>query len=256
MVLLIVGIKEGSDIARSLVQQGFAIKVLPMNRLCREQMAELGLHQCLLGQECLNGPEAFIEQARQARVIIDASSETSTSVQKLYADSREPAAYIRYYREELEIPPQSLVSTVHSMAEAVNRAVELGAANIFLTTGSHGLDLFINEPRLKDARKVARVLPEWKIIKKIQDWGLPPQDIVAMQGPFSTRINKALFRMYNADLIISRDSGKMGGADTKLAAALELNIAIIIIKRKVSGEYLTACGMQELLERMVGFKEE
>ena len=104
------------------------------------------------------------------------------------------------------------------------------ARSIFLTTGSYGLEQIANDPRLKQTRIVARVLPDWKIIKKCQDYGISSRDIVALQGPFSVRMNKLLFKTYNADLVVSRDSGTMGGLDNKIAASEDLKIPIIVIK--------------------------
>ena len=40
-----------------------------------------------------------------------------------------------------------------------------------------------------------------------------------------------LYKKYNADVIISKNSGSVGGTDTKLTAAMALNLPIIVIDR-------------------------
>ena len=40
-----------------------------------------------------------------------------------------------------------------------------------------------------------------------------------------------LFKHYKADVIVSKDSGQIGGVDTKLTAAERLNLPIVMIDR-------------------------
>ena len=52
-----------------------------------------------------------------------------------------------------------------------------------------------------------------------------------MQGPFTTELNAETFKHCRADVIITKNSGKVGGADTKLAAAKILNLPVVMIDR-------------------------
>lgn len=61
--------------------------------------------------------------------------------------------------------------------------------------------------------------------------GFSPGDIVAMQGPFSRELNEALFREYAADVVVSKNSGRQGGADAKFAAAVSLGLHLVVIDR-------------------------
>jgi precorrin-6A/cobalt-precorrin-6A reductase len=80
-------------------------------------------------------------------------------------------------------------------------------------------------------RVVVRVLPDHQVIEKVRSMGVAPKDIVAMQGPFSKEMNRITFKMYNASVIVTKDSGRAGGTDTKIAAALQLKIPVVLIKR-------------------------
>ena len=61
--------------------------------------------------------------------------------------------------------------------------------------------------------------------------GVEQKNIVAMQGPFSKELNKALYNQYGVTLMITKESGKVGSVDEKLEAALECGIETIMIAR-------------------------
>ena len=52
-----------------------------------------------------------------------------------------------------------------------------------------------------------------------------------MQGPFSYEMNRAMIRDYHADVMITKNSGLVGGSDTKLRAAMDEHIHVIVIDR-------------------------
>jgi len=142
--------------------------------------------------------------------------------------------YLALGREETSIRPGGLLFATYSMEEAAAKAASLGKT-IFLTTGSHGLEHFTALLKNHGIRLVVRVLPEHRVIKKCQDMNIKPKDIVAMQGPFSKQINKALFKMYRASVVVTKDSGQAGGTDTKIEAALSLKIPVVLVKRTNTG---------------------
>lgn len=245
--MLIAGVKEAPEIAKSVINQGYELKILATNAACRAQFIEGDFAHCLLDNTGVDRLSDLVRED-QVEVILDASSESSHLLDGSLSTASSGQRYIRYYREELELAPQPLVEAVFSFQEAIERLVDMHPRTAFLTTGSYALEAFCRDPRLRETRFVVRVLPDWKVIKKCQESGLPVSDIVAMQGPFSKKINRVLFKTYNAEVIVTRDSGKAGGTDTKILAAMELHIPIIVIKRKTSQDHLTACGMKQLEE--------
>lgn len=52
-----------------------------------------------------------------------------------------------------------------------------------------------------------------------------------MQGIFTPEFNKALIREYGAKLVVTKDSGEVGGTPSKIEAALELEIPVIVVLR-------------------------
>lgn len=154
---------------------------------------------------------------------------------------------VRYEREETKLPDNPLIHQVDTWGEAAGKAAGLGH-NIFLTTGSNNLEIFLREPALRGKRVVVRVLPEHKVIKKCQDLGLPPRDIVGLQGPFSVKFNRAIFQAFRAEVIVTRDSGRESGTDTKIAAALALKLPVVLIRRAPAGESCVARSFDQVVE--------
>jgi precorrin-6A/cobalt-precorrin-6A reductase len=148
--------------------------------------------------------------------------------------------YLRLDRPETAIPASPLIFTVSEWEEALlqlDRRINVlfpkkgRPVTVFVTTGSHQLESILSCSFMTSARLVVRVLPQGHLVQKCQDIGIDPRDIVAMQGPFSKEINKALFKFYGTDILLTRDSGQAGGTDTKISAALELGLEIIMVKK-------------------------
>ena len=86
---------------------------------------------------------------------------------------------------------------------------------------------------------VVRVLPSLYSVKKCVDLGLPAENIIAMQGIFSKDFNRVLMEEYDINLIVTKDSGETGGTHSKIKAALDLVIPVVLIMRPVVSELET-----------------
>lgn len=165
--------------------------------------------------------------------------------------------YLRLERPETVIPDSLLIYPVWTWEEALFQLEQrIGAMHkakgrivtVFVTTGSHQLESIVQSTFARYARLVVRVLPEGRLVQKCQDMGILPRNIVAMQGQFSKEINKALFKFYGADILLTRDSGSAGGTDTKISAALEYGIETVLVKRSKTNAGLIVNNIQELLD--------
>ena len=139
-------------------------------------------------------------------------------------------SYLRYERKSLlyETDYKNIIK-VKSSKEAYQKANELGS-NIFLGTGSKTIGEFTKN--LKQKNIVARVLPTSDVIKKCEDVGLNADNIIAMKGPFSEAIKEQIYKHYNIDLVITKESGIEGGFLEKVNAAKNLNIPVVVIERE------------------------
>ncbi|MFW6294810.1 MAG: precorrin-6A reductase [Halanaerobium sp.] len=143
------------------------------------------------------------------------------------------AEYIRYERKTVDLSQYQNTKVEIIKASDYEQAAEMAAdfEKIFLTTGSKNIEVFINQIPNFEKRLFMRIMTFPDFIKKIIDLGLPPANLIAAKGPFTKEFNQALFKEYGADVIITKASGDNGGLKTKIEAAAELGIAVIVIQR-------------------------
>lgn len=144
--------------------------------------------------------------------------------------------YLRLLREETEKNSSDAfpLSWVSSFEEAAARLkqelLSSPEKKALLTVGSKELACFASEKTLLP-RIFVRVLPSVEAIKTCQDAGFYGKQIIAMQGPFSAELNKALIRTVQASFLVTKESGKTGGFEEKIKAARECGCQVIAIKR-------------------------
>lgn len=223
----------------------------------------------------LNGDGKFVEQLNfmllpewLAKIsctgIVDASHPSGSNYGPLHQWCEKTGTpYLRLERPETKVPENALIHPVQSWEEAmlvleklIQEKKETGRnpVTVFVTTGSHQLENLAHK-FAKSSRLVVRVLPEARLIQKCQDLGIPPKDIVAMQGPFSKELNRILFKSYGADILLTRDSGHAGGTDTKISAAMALSLQCVLIKRPVSTKALKECQVHSIKEVITWVKK-
>ena len=139
-------------------------------------------------------------------------------------------AYVRYERPGIALPDYDRLHMAANEEEAAELAGRLGE-NILLTTGSKTLPVFVHAPALAGKTIWARVLPLSSVIRQCEELGLRARQIIAVQGPFSYEMNRAMIRDYHADVMVTKNSGLVGGSDTKLKAAMDEGIHVIVIDR-------------------------
>ncbi|TYO96223.1 precorrin-6A reductase [Desulfallas thermosapovorans] len=228
MILVLQGTGDGKLITQTLVGQGYRVGALAATDYGRELAVEYGA--ILVDKNLNTGTGTWLEELGVQAVVDARHPFDGKGEDELARQCRaNNIMYLRIGREETDICHE-LLHPVSSMPEAAQKAAGLGKT-IFLTTGSHDLEHFVALQKTQGIRLVVRVLPEHKVVKKCQDMGIHTRDIVAMQGPFSKQINKALFKMYRAAVVVTKDSGRAGGTDTKIDAALALKIPVVIVKR-------------------------
>ena len=84
---------------------------------------------------------------------------------------------------------------------------------------------------MKNKTVWTRVLPTAEVLTMMEELGVSPKHIIAMQGPFSYDMNRIMFSDTKAEVVVMKNSGLVGGSDTKLKAAMNLGLHIIVIDR-------------------------
>ncbi|MGL4788008.1 MAG: precorrin-6A/cobalt-precorrin-6A reductase, partial [Cetobacterium sp.] len=134
--------------------------------------------------------------------------------------------YIRFERENL-VSEDGVIE--FSELEFMIKYLENLEGNILVTLGSNNLHKFEN---IKNKSNIYfRILPKWEMIKKAEDLGVLPKNIIAMQGPFSKELNVAMMRQLNIKYIVSKKGGNTGGEREKIESAKDIGAISIMLSR-------------------------
>ena len=227
-IFLIAGTQDGRKLAEFLSGKNFDVTasvVSDYGRKLLETCADIKINDKPLDRDDLEK----ILREENFNFLVDASHPyaKNISANAISAANAAQIVYIRYERAEINFDYEKIFH-VESYEAAAVKASELGK-NIYLTTGSRNLKVFVD--LLKDCNLTVRILPTAEVLTQCETFGLTPKQIVAMQGPFSTELNVELFKHAKAEVIVTKNSGQIGGADTKLEAAKILNLPVVMINR-------------------------
>lgn len=249
MILVLAGTKDGRQLAAELAQAGYQVIVSVVSQHGRELAAQ---NSVVINTDKLDedGMVEFIK-THNVKLVIDGSHPyaVNASQNAMKACQLASTEYLRYERPALVLPCYEKMHVVTSYQQAARKAADLGKV-IFLTTGSRMLEVFTAEPILKNHRLIARVLPDPQVITQCIELGFSLNNIIAIQGPFSHQLNFAMFKDFGAEVIVMKNSGQIGGSDTKLSAAMELNLAVIVIDRPVVNYSKVVFNYDQILEHV------
>ena len=228
-IFLIAGTEDARKLAEFLTQHGHLITASVISEYGKKILQQY--EGIKISNKKLDEDELTENLRGNFEILVDASHPYAVNVSQnaIAACKRSEIPYIRFERSEVEITDKN-VFKVDSYESAAVKAAEFGK-NIFITTGSRNLKKFIDAPALKDCNLSVRILPTAEVLRECESYGLTPKQIIAMQGPFSTELNVETFKHCRAEVIITKNSGKVGGVDTKIAAANILNLPVVMIER-------------------------
>ncbi|MDR0569347.1 MAG: precorrin-6A reductase [Spirochaetaceae bacterium] len=145
--------------------------------------------------------------------------------------------YLRLSRSAVKPPAGLPISEFANLEEAAD-FLRTQDGNILLATGSKELRPFAL-PELRD-RVFARVLPLEESIRACKTLGFKTKNTIAMQGPFSAAMNRAILKEISASWLVTKDSGTEGGLAEKLSAAEQEGVGVIMIRRPAEPDALSA----------------
>ncbi|MFZ5943610.1 MAG: precorrin-6A reductase [Bacillota bacterium] len=229
MILLLGGTRESRDIAREL-QKGNQRFVISTASAYGGQIASQDFDNVL--SKTLNYQELVdFCKAYKIDVIIDATHPfaINISTNAMAVCKKLKINYLRFERQSNPITPQEpYIKIVHSIEEAVQLADKIGN-RILLTIGTRLLKHFGSLIATKEI--FARVLPDISSLETCFSIGLLPKNIIAAQGPFSVEFNKILITEKKIDVVVTKNSGEIGGLESKICACSSLHRTLIIIEK-------------------------
>ncbi|WP_394578498.1 precorrin-6A reductase [Cytobacillus firmus] len=250
MILFLAGTSDARALAIQLKNQGYPLLATVVTESAADSLKAEGISY-KVGRLSENDMIKLI-QMQEVTTVIDASHPYAEEASKTAMAAAKVCSipYIRYER-----PNEQFTSPLITEAESYEEAAKLAQSHkgtIMLTTGSKTLEIFTNYLMRDEIRLVCRMLPNMGNMEKCQKLGVKQKDIIAIQGPFSESLNKALCEQYEVTLMITKESGKVGSVDEKMTAALDLGIPVILIKRPPL-EYENFCtSFEEVTQKLGG----
>jgi precorrin-6x reductase/cob(I)alamin adenosyltransferase len=253
-VLLIGGTSEARAIAAALQKAGVDVLVSTLT----EYGAQLASADARVRSGELEAEEMG-ELAEGFLAIVDASHPFAVEVTAAArsAAATSGARYVRFQRPEFVSDPDvTICATAEEAASAAAAAAGEGGT-VLLTVGSRTLGAYAAACRDAGVRCVARVLPVAESLEAAEAAGLPPADVIAMQGPTSAALDEALLRHIGANVLVTKESGAAGGVPEKLEAARRAGARAVLVQRPGSSDDTSARTIGEVLEQVLDeWKEE
>lgn len=212
------------------VASGYGREVLP-------QSPFLHIHESPMDEKEM---ESFFKTQGIA-LVVDATHPYADKVSENIrrACERTKTRLLRVVRKEAEGSCEGKASRVwcESVADAAAYLDKTEGA-ILLTTGSKELSAFLTLSSWKE-RLFVRVLPSSSVLAACEQMGVSGKHLIAMQGPFSEELNRAIIKQYEIRYLVTKEAGKAGGFPEKLQAAEALGITVVIIGRPKREEGVT-----------------
>ncbi len=224
------GTSDGNALASQLAGSGHDVIVSTASEYGQELVAANS--PGLVVRSGKIGVEARRRELRQsgAKAIVDATHPFATEISgQLIGLARELGIpYVRYERPEIRSRPAAFYC--RDMEAAAAEAVGRGT-RIFLATGTKDLSMFVKHRLATERQWFVRVAPDPASLECALRLGIPRAHLCAMQGPFSKEFNETLWRSWDIDCVVTKDSGEAGGFQAKADAAQAMGATLIVVER-------------------------
>lgn len=250
-ILIFAGTTEGRELSEYLAVAGIAHTLCVATEYGEIVLKEhplVKVHKGRMNQEEI---EVYIK-AGNFGAVVDATHPYAEVVTQNIKNAMQDMD-IPYLRLKRESNVTSSYEKIHYFKDSVScaKTLEKTDGNILLTTGSKELSVFAKFIDRKE-RLYVRVLPGIESLQLCMDCGIAGKQILALQGPFTTQMNEAMFRQYQIKCLVTKESGNAGGYQEKLDAAQNLGIPVFTIGCPAEQEGYTFEEVCEQLEMISG----
>jgi len=207
------------------------------------------------------GVDEMVEVIHQKQVdlLLDATHPFASQATRTAIEAAKIAgiAYIRFERPA--IPHQTIkkLHVVNDFNEASKKAIELirktKNGRVMHLAGVSTIPQVLEN--VSPQNLIVRVLPAVYSIKRCLELGIPSENIIAMQGTYSSDFNRVIMSEFNVDVIITKESGESGGTISKLDAAAQLEIPVVMVKRPAVSELEKNTVYSDINELIVAVKK-
>lgn len=234
-LLVLAGTEDGRELAEALKRRGHDILVSTLTSYGAYLAQDQGLKVCSGAMDA----QTLVDLVKDGgfAAIVDATHPYAVRVKEIAKTVCEELSipYLRWQRSSLELEESPLIHWAEDISTAALIAAELGQ-RILLTTGSNALPEWVSSPSLQDKKLYIRVLPTSQVLTRCELLGFKPNQIIAAQGPFSQAWDEAMFKQLKIEVVVTKESGKVGGTLEKVQACHRLNIPLVILKRPITDD--------------------
>ena len=218
------GTTEGRIFSKELAALGADVLVSVATPLGAEEQGRLSGITIHCGRLT---PEEMAGLLKGADLCVDATHPYAVDATKNIASACKTAQieYHRLLRAESPLPAGSMV--FQSAMHAAEFLAET-QGNILLATGAKELATFCC---IDPVRLFPRVLPTLDGIAACEAAHIPHKNIIAMQGPFSYALNRALMEQFHIRFLVTKDGGAAGGFAEKAQAAQDTGAQLVVLRR-------------------------
>lgn len=249
-ILIFAGTTEGRGLAERLCSLQMPCTVCVATQYGGQVMGERPGLTVRTGRM---GPEEmrrFIREGDYAAVV-DATHPYATLVSKYIRESIQGLSmpYLRLKRDTdmagtmQEEPGRLLHFDSHEACAAYLAGTK---GNILLTTGSRELAVYAGA--VSRSRLFVRVIPGIESLQACNACGIMGRQIIAMQGPFLSEMNRALIAQFHIRYLVTKESGTTGGFGEKVEAACAAGIPALVIGNPEQNEGVS---MEEAVNRLL-----
>ena len=245
-ILIFAGTTEGRICAEKLSSYGISMDVCVATLYGKEMIAPSKYINILEGRLDIADIKELLEK-NDYLLIIDATHPYATNVSKNIKEANvKGLPYLRIKRESLN----SDYGTYFDNYDEMILKLKDTKGNILLTTGSKELNRFASEEALR-SRLYVRVIPGEESLRLLSEAGIEREKIIAIQGPFSVNLNKALMEQYDIKVLVTKESGTAGGFKEKIDAAKEEGVSCFILRRPEADQKEEGISLNEAVETVL-----
>lgn len=243
-IWLIGGTTESVKIAELLWQNDFTFLISVTTNSAKNLYNHIPKKWLYVGKIDLDDITNFMIN-NQIKIVIDASHPYAVNISQgtIKACETLQIRYLRYERPYIQSKNSGIIEVPN--IEYLLEKDQLKNKRVLLTIGYKSLHQFKNYHN--QATLFARILPYQESIKFANLAGFNSHQLIAIRPPFSFELEKALWQLWNIDLVVTKASGKSGGEDLKYQVSQALNIPLIVLTRpKINYPFVTS-NLQELI---------
>lgn len=238
-VVVFSGTTEGREFSRRLAALGADVLVSVATELGAEEQGSTPGVTVRAGRL---EPDAMAALLRGAALCVDATHPYAVEATQNIRQAAQTAG-VPCRRLLRPASPLPAGSRVYACAAEAAAALADTTGNILLATGAKELPAFA---QLAPERLYPRVLPTLDGIAACEAAHIPHKNILALQGPFSYALNRALLEQFSIRFLVTKDGGAAGGFAEKAQAAADTGVQLIVIRRpaetgETADQILTRC---------------